>query len=93
MDGMAGITSTEQVSEMDTGVAEGLAMRVILMTVISLLNRGDSLMLVCYKKSDTGKFTGLQEMENDMPGDLIRFGWYSYVWNGKNGFKEIITSD
>lgn len=47
----------------------------------------------CYKKSETGKFTGLEEMEYNMPGDLIRFGWYSWVWDGENGFKEIVTSD
>jgi len=48
---------------------------------------------VCYKKSDSGKFVGLEEMEYDMPGDLIRFGWYSWVWDDEDGFKEIITSD
>lgn len=47
----------------------------------------------CYEKSNTGKFVGLEKVEYDMPGDLIRFGWYSWIWDRKNGFKEIVTSD
>lgn len=48
---------------------------------------------ICYKKSASGKFISLYGMENEMPGDLIRFNWYSFVWNKENGFTKILTSD
>ncbi|MDX1671692.1 MAG: hypothetical protein R3211_05075 [Balneolaceae bacterium] len=48
----------------------------------------------CYKRSKSGRFIGIYEQEYEMPGDMIRFGWYSYLWNTENrGFKQIITSD
>lgn len=47
----------------------------------------------CYEQSESGTFEGLYGKVHEMPGDLIRYGWYSYVWNNKNGFLEILTSD
>jgi hypothetical protein len=34
----------------------------------------------------------LEEQTYKVTGDLIRYGWYTYFWEG-NGLREILTSD
>lgn len=47
----------------------------------------------CRKMPKTGEVTILYGEKVKMNGDMITYGWYSYLWNGEDGFKEILTSD
>ena len=47
----------------------------------------------CRKMPSTGEVTILYGKKIPMRGDMITYGWYSYLWNGDEGFREIITSD
>lgn len=46
----------------------------------------------CIRKPPDGIFVGLEEQKYKVTGDLIRYGWYTYFWEG-NGLREILTSD
>ena len=46
----------------------------------------------CIRKPSDGIFVGLEEQQYTVTGDLIRYGWYTYFWEG-NGLREILTSD
>jgi hypothetical protein len=46
----------------------------------------------CIRKPSDGIFIGLEEQTYKVTGDLIRYGWYTYFWEG-NGLREILTSD
>jgi hypothetical protein len=46
----------------------------------------------CIRKPSDGIFIGLEEQKYKVTGDLIRYGWYTYFWEG-NGLREILTSD
>ncbi|MCI0428813.1 MAG: hypothetical protein L0Z46_12435 [Nitrospiraceae bacterium] len=46
----------------------------------------------CIRKPSDGIFVGLEEEKYKVTGDLIRYGWYTYFWEG-NGLREILTSD
>jgi len=47
----------------------------------------------CRKMPKTREVTILYGKKIPMKGDMITYGWYSYLWNGENGFREILTSD
>jgi hypothetical protein len=46
----------------------------------------------CIRKPPDGIFVGLEEQKYKVTGDLIRYGWYTYFWEG-NSLREILTSD
>jgi hypothetical protein len=46
----------------------------------------------CIRKPPDGIFIGLEQDTYKVTGDLIRYGWYTYFWEG-NGLREILTSD
>jgi hypothetical protein len=46
----------------------------------------------CIGKPADGIFVGLEEQKYNVTGDLVRYGWYTYFWEGNN-LKEILTSD
>jgi hypothetical protein len=46
----------------------------------------------CIRKPLDGIFVGLEQETYKVTGDLIRYGWYTYFWEG-NGLREILTSD
>lgn len=46
----------------------------------------------CIRKPPDGIFIGLEQETYKVTGDLIRYGWYTYFWEG-NGLREILTSD
>jgi hypothetical protein len=46
----------------------------------------------CIRKPPDGMFVGLEDQTYKVTGDLIRYGWYTYFWEG-NGLREILTSD
>jgi len=46
----------------------------------------------CIRKAPDGIFVGWEEQKSTVTGDLVRYGWYTYFWQG-NSLKEILTSD
>jgi hypothetical protein len=46
----------------------------------------------CIRKPPNGIFVGLEQQTYKVIGDLVRYGWYTYFWEG-NSLKEILTSD
>ena len=46
----------------------------------------------CMRKPVDGIFVGLEEQKYKVIGDLVRYGWYTYFWEGKS-LKEILTAD
>ncbi len=46
----------------------------------------------CIRKPPDGIFVGLEEQKYNVTGDLVRYGWYTYFWEGNN-LREILTSD
>lgn len=46
----------------------------------------------CIRKPPDGIFLGLEEQKYKVTGDLVRYGWYTYFWEG-DSLKEILTSD
>ena len=46
----------------------------------------------CIRKPPDGIFVGLEGQTYNVTGDLVRYGWYTYFWEG-NSLREILTSD
>jgi hypothetical protein len=46
----------------------------------------------CIRRPQDGVFHALEAQEFHVVGDVITYGWYSYLWE-KDGFREILTSD